>query len=70
MGFKGVVGLDSLPRSGGILELPSVRGTDFEGISVDGHDVVVPHSCGGDRNEHRFGLVSFSPDGFLGLKPH
>ena len=70
MGLKGIINSVRLPRNGGVLELPSLPGMDFENISVEGHDVVVPHSCGSDGNEHRFGSANFYTDGNVRLSQH
>ena len=57
------------------VEIPrSVPALDFEDtadedVTINGAPVSVPHSCGADGNEHRFGVAHFSQGGNVFLFP-
>ena len=49
--------------------LDELEEIDQEQVSIDGAVVVVPHACGADGNEHRYGTPYVSPWGNVTLVP-
>ena len=48
------------------LETDALGQDGADPLAIDGHAVEIPHSCGGDGNEHRYGdamFLSGSPGG-------
>ncbi|MEK7148404.1 MAG: hypothetical protein AAB770_00635 [Patescibacteria group bacterium] len=59
-----------VPKSGGVPILDSLDdGSGAEMVSIGGAPVSVPHTCGCDGTEHRFGQPCVSPYGGLVLLP-
>ena len=67
--FKAAKKVGSFVGSPNASMLDELEEIDQEQVSINGTVVAVPHTCGADGNEHRYGAPYVSPWGNVTLIP-